>query len=180
MIQSALHRNMQQFERTGKDQRPFLNIRYGAGDAKIGSIVGGTATDGKRLKDKFLKQTPALKKLIETVQKVAAKGYVPGLDGRKIWVRSEHAALNSLLQGAGAIVMKQALVLLDEQIRKQKLRAKFVANVHDEFQIECHPDDAEQLGKTAVQCIKDAGVYFNLRCPLDGEYKVGKSWKETH
>lgn len=153
---------------------------YGAGDAKIGSIVGGSASDGKKLKEKFLKQTPALKKLIEKVAKYAAKGYVPGLDGRKIWVRSEHAALNSLLQGAGAIVMKQALVMLDEQVRKQKLRAKFVANVHDEFQIECHPDDAEQLGKTAVQCIKDAGKYFNLRCPLDGEYKIGRSWRHTH
>ncbi len=153
---------------------------YGAGDAKIGSIVGGSSKDGSRLKDKFLKQTPALKKLIDKVQKIAAKGYVPGLDGRKIWVRSEHSALNSLLQGAGAIVMKQALVFLDEQIRKQKLRAKFVANVHDEFQIECHPDDAEQLGKTAVQCIKDAGTYFNLRCPLDGEYKIGANWRQTH
>lgn len=153
---------------------------YGAGPAKIGSIVGGSAKDGQRLIDSFLKATPSLKRLRDTVSKYASKGFVPGLDGRKIWVRSEHAALNSLLQGAGAIVMKQALVFLDEQIKTQKLRAKFVANVHDEFQLECHPDDAEQLGKTAVQCIRDAGTYFNLRCPLDGEYKIGRSWKETH
>jgi DNA polymerase I len=95
-------------------------------------------------------------------------------------VRSEHAALNSLLQGAGAIVMKQALVMLDAGIRKQKLRAKFCANVHDEWQLECHPDDAEAVGKMAVESIKGAGQYFNLRCPLDGEYKVGKSWRDTH
>ena len=153
---------------------------YGAGDAKIGSIVGGSSKDGKRLKEKFLNQTSALKKLIDKVQKIAAKGYVPGLDGRKIWVRSEHSALNSLLQGAGAIVMKQALVLLDEQVRKQKLRAKFVANVHDEMQMECHPDDAETIGALARQCIVDAGKFFNLRCPLDGEYKIGATWRHTH
>ena len=165
-----------------RDQAKTLiyGFLYGAGPAKIGSIVGGSAKDGQKLIDAFLKATPALKRLRDTVSKYAGKGFVPGLDGRKIWVRSEHAALNSLLQGAGAIVMKQALVLLDEQIRKQKLRAKFVANVHDEFQLECHPDDAEQLGKTAVQCIREAGKYFNLRCPLDGEYKIGKSWRHTH
>jgi DNA polymerase I len=153
---------------------------YGAGPAKIGSIVGGTAKDGQKLIDSFLKATPALKRLRDTVTKYASKGFVPGLDGRKIWVRSEHAALNSLLQGAGAIVMKQALVMLDAGIRKQKLRAKFCVNCHDEFQLECHPDDAEAVGKLAVESIKGAGQYFNLRCPLDGEYKVGKSWRDTH
>lgn len=153
---------------------------YGAGPAKIGSIVGGSAKEGQKLIDAFLKATPSLQTLRNTVAKYASKGFVPGLDGRKIWVRSEHAALNSLLQGAGAIVMKQALVLLDERIRKLKLRAKFVANVHDEFQIECHHEDAELLGSTAKQCIIDAGVHFNLRCPLDGEYKIGRNWKETH
>jgi DNA polymerase I-like protein with 3'-5' exonuclease and polymerase domains len=153
---------------------------YGAGPDKIGAIVGGSARDGRRLTTAFLKATPALQRLRDTVAKYAGKGFVPGLDGRKIWVRSEHSALNSLLQGAGAIVMKQALVLLDKNIRAQKLRAKFVANVHDEWQIECHPDDADAVGKLAVQAIRDAGVHYNLRCPLDGEYKIGKSWRQTH
>ena len=153
---------------------------YGAGPAKIGAIVGGSAKDGQRLIDSFLKATPSLQRLRNLVAKYASKGFVPGLDGRKIWVRSEHSALNSLLQGAGAIVMKQALVLLDSEIKKQKLRAKFVANVHDEMQIECHPDDAETVGKLAVESIRKAGEFFNLRCPLDGEYKIGKSWRHTH
>ena len=153
---------------------------YGAGPDKIGAIVGGSARDGRRLTTAFLKATPALQRLRDTVAKYAGKGFVPGLDGRKIWVRSEHSALNSLLQGAGAIVMKQALVLLDKNIRAQKLRAQFVANVHDEWQIECHPDDADAVGKLAVQAIRDAGVHYNLRCPLDGEYKIGKSWRQTH
>ena len=76
--------------------------------------------------------------------------------------------------------MIESLVLLEKEIRCNKYRAKFVANVHDEWQIECHPDDAEAVGKLAVASIKAAGEHFNLRCPLDGEYKVGKSWRETH
>lgn len=153
---------------------------YGAGDAKIGSIVGGTAKDGAKLKAKFLQQTPALARLLERVKRTASSGSVPGLDGRRIWVRSEHAALNSLLQGAGAVVMKKALCIFYDKIKANKWPVKLVANVHDEFQFECPPSVAEEAGKAARQSIIDAGIYFNLRCPLDGEYKIGKSWKETH
>jgi DNA polymerase I-like protein with 3'-5' exonuclease and polymerase domains len=153
---------------------------YGAGPAKIGSIVGGSASAGQKLIDAFLKGTPSLQRLRDKVSVYASKGYVPGLDGRKIWVRSEHAALNSLLQGAGAIVMKKALVILDEKFKRNKIDAKFVVNVHDEFQIECNKDVADVVGKAAVQSIREAGIAYNLRCPLDGEYKVGRNWRETH
>jgi DNA polymerase I-like protein with 3'-5' exonuclease and polymerase domains len=153
---------------------------YGAGDAKIGSIIGGSARDGAKLKAKFLSSLPALSRLIGTVSKYAAKGWVPGLDGRRIWVRSEHAALNSLLQGAGAIVMKKALVLFNDKIKTNKWPVKLVANVHDEFQFECPQSIAEDAGKAARMSIIEAGVCYNLRCPLDGEYKIGRNWRETH
>jgi DNA polymerase I len=153
---------------------------YGAGDAKIGSIVGGSARDGAALKDKFLKQTPALGRLLATVAKHATKGSVPGLDGRRIWVRSEHAALNSLLQGAGAIVMKKALVIFNDKIKLNKWPVKLVANVHDEFQFEVPAQLAEVTGEAAKQSIIEAGVFYKLRCPLDGEYKYGANWRETH
>lgn len=153
---------------------------YGAGDAKIGSIVGGSARDGTKLKAKFLAQTPSLAKLLERVGKQSAKGWVPGLDGRRIWVRSEHAALNSLLQGAGAIVMKKALVIFDDKRKANKWPVKYVANVHDEAQLECPKDIAEEVGKAFRQSIIEAGEFYNLRCPLDGEYKIGRNWRETH
>lgn len=153
---------------------------YGAGPAKIGSIVGGDAGDGQRLIKKFLRSTPALQRLRDKVSRYAAKGFVPGLDGRKIWVRSEHSALNTLLQGAGAIVMKKALVLLDKKIKAATIDARFVANVHDEFELEVKEEQAEEVGKMAVAAIEEAGAYFNLRCPLTGEWNVGLNWKETH
>jgi DNA polymerase I-like protein with 3'-5' exonuclease and polymerase domains len=153
---------------------------YGAGSAKIGSIVGGKAKDGERLISSFLKGTPSLQRLRDTVSKYASKGFVPGLDGRKIWVRSEHAALNSLLQGAGAIVMKKALVIFYNKIKVNKWDVKLVANVHDEFQFECSKNIAEEAGKAAKMSIVEAGEYFKLRCPLDGEYKIGANWRQTH
>jgi DNA polymerase I-like protein with 3'-5' exonuclease and polymerase domains len=154
---------------------------YGAGDAKIGQIVGAGAKEGKELKSRFLQNTPSLEKLREQVSSIAAsKGTLPGLDGRRVQVRSDHAALNTLLQSAGAIVMKQALVLLNDELRRAKINYKFVANVHDEWQIEVEEARAEEAGKLGVLAIEKAGKVLNMRCPLSGEYKVGNSWKETH
>jgi DNA polymerase I-like protein with 3'-5' exonuclease and polymerase domains len=154
---------------------------YGAGPAKIGSIVGGSAKEGQKLIDSFLRNTPKLKALREKVARIYAKeGWLPGLDGRKLLVRAEHSALNTLLQGAGAIVMKQAVVILHKRLRKAKIDFKIVANVHDEWQIEVEESRAEEAGKMGTQAIKEAGIVLKMRCPLDGEYKLGNSWKETH
>ena len=154
---------------------------YGAGAAKIGSIVGGSAKEGQKLIDSFLRNTPKLKALREKVARIyTQKGWLPGLDGRKLLVRAEHSALNTLLQGAGAIVMKQALVLLAKELKRSKIPHKFVANVHDEWQIEVEERYAEDVGNMGVLAIEEAGLVLDMRCPLDGEFKVGQSWKETH
>ena len=153
---------------------------YGAGDAKIGSIVGGTAKDGKRLKEKFLSNTPALGRLRERVGVASGRGYVLGLDRRRVYVRSEHAALNTLLQSAGAIVMKKALQLLDEYATKWNIDYKIIGNIHDEIQTEVRSDEADVFGRLATSCIEAAGLHYKLNCPLAGEYKVGDTWADTH
>jgi len=153
---------------------------YGAGDAKIGSIVGGSSTVGKRLKDKFLENTPALAELRERVATAAARGYLRGLDGRRLWIRSEHAALNTLLQAAGAIVMKQSLVIFSDFAQKWGLTYRMVGNIHDEVQMEVLEKDAKNAGYLMVESIKAAGKHFDMRCDLDGEYKIGNNWAETH
>jgi DNA polymerase I-like protein with 3'-5' exonuclease and polymerase domains len=154
---------------------------YGAGDAKIGKIVGAGAKEGQVLKSRFLQNTPSLKQLREKVGRIATNSStLPGLDGRRLQVRSDHAALNTLLQSAGAIVMKQALVILNDELRRAKIDYRFVANVHDEWQIEVEESDADLVGKLGVQAIESAGRVLEMRCPLSGEYRVGNSWKETH
>ena len=153
---------------------------YGGGDGKIGEIVGGKATDGKRLKAKFLDNTPALRTLRGEVDRGSSKGWLRGLDGRRLHIRSAHSALNVLLQSAGAIVMKQALILLEKYAIIYNIDFKFVLNVHDEFQCEVKEDQAEWFGQLAVDCIIRAGQDFKLNCPLDGEYKVGTNWAQTH
>lgn len=151
---------------------------YGAGDAKIGSVVGSTSVAGRALKQRFLENTPALAELRQKVAKDCESGFLEGLDGRKIRVRSAHAALNTLLQGAGAIVMKQAIIILYDLLARVDF--KLVAQVHDEWQIECRPEDADFIGKSCVNSMVFAGEVLQLNCPLDGEYRVGNSWADTH
>jgi DNA polymerase I-like protein with 3'-5' exonuclease and polymerase domains len=155
-------------------------LLYGAGPAKIGAIVGGGAKEGKELTSAFLRNTPSLQKLRAKVENLSAGGTLEGLDGRKLQIRSQHSALNTLLQSAGAIVMKKGLVILHERLNRLQIKANFVANVHDEWQIECNESDADLVGSIAVDSIKKAGVTLGLRCPLDGEYKKGKTWAMTH
>ena len=153
---------------------------YGAGDAKIGTITGGSAKAGKQLKERFLSNTPSLATLRDRIGTAAARGYLRGLDGRKLHIRSEHAALNTLLQSAGAIVMKKALTILEEYAKIYNIQYKFVGNIHDEIQAEVREDQAKTFGWLAVECIKAAGVQLNLRCPLDGDFKIGETWAQTH
>ena len=151
---------------------------YGAGDLKIGSIVGGNSKQGKELKENFTKKLPAVKNLLDAVsKKVEATGILLGLDGRELPTRSPHSALNLLLQSAGAVVMKQALVEFVEIASKPY---EMHANVHDEVQFSCLEEHADILGDEFVQAIKLAGQTLNFKCPLDGEYHIGKTWKETH
>jgi DNA polymerase I len=162
-------------------QRLLYTLSFnGAGDSKIGSIVGGTKRDGARLKEKFLANTPALRELRERVGVAAGRGYVLGLDRRRVLIRSEHAALNSLLQSAGAIVMKKALCLLEEYATIWGIDYRFIGNIHDEIQTEVRQEKAEVFGRLAVSCIQAAGNHFNLNCPLTGDYKVGNTWADTH
>lgn len=150
---------------------------YGAGSKKIGSIVGGSSKKGKELIDNFLEQTPSLAKLRNMITNEAGRGWLRGLDNRKIWVRSPHSALNTKLQGAAAVVMKKALVLFANSLTDD---VKIVANVHDEWQVECEEADGNLVGKLGVSAIIRAGHEYNLNCPLDGEYKIGLNWSETH
>jgi len=156
----------------------FYAFIYGAGDAKLGSLLGEGPRRGKDARKSFLSALPALNRLIEEVgRRVETRGYLRGLDGRKLFVRSSHSALNTLLQSAGAIFMKQALVFCNESMGDL---GKFVANVHDEWQIETGEDNAERVGRIAVDSIRNAGKHFDFRCPLDANYAIGKTWADTH
>tara|TARA_B100001027_G_C16250299_1_gene324053 strand:+ start:124 stop:747 length:624 start_codon:yes stop_codon:yes gene_type:complete len=160
---------------------------YGSGDQNLGKLVGGGAKEGAAMRKKFLDGMPAFKKLKAAVDhNVETKGFLLGLDGRKLPVRSKHSALNLLLQSAGAVLMKSATVELSRRMRHLNQdkpvsqRAIQVGHIHDEVQLSCPKETADELGQAACKSIVDAGSMLRLRCPVAGEYHVGSSWAETH
>ena len=176
---------------TRDDAKTFIYaFLYGAGDGKLGDIIGGSDKDGARLRKAFLSGLPKLGTLIRRVKSAATKGYLKGLDGRKLWLRQsengevmKHKALNLLIQGAGAVVMKKAMCIFDESIRANNYdlhEVKKVLDMHDEFQNEVREDLAEEIAELSVQAIVKAGEHFELRCPMAGQAKIGMHWAETH
>lgn len=152
---------------------------YGASPAKLASIVGGSAKDGDRLRQGF-NNIPGYKKLTDKIANLAARGYLPGLDGRRLIVRSAHSALNLLLQGAGAVIFKQWLVVQKDYLTSAGIVYKLVASVHDEVQLSVEKERADEAGKLIIQAAADAGTLLGLRCPVAAEYKTGLSWYDCH
>ena len=153
---------------------------YGAGDAKIGSILGQGRGAGSAVKKRFMSALPALKSLRDRVEKAAQRGYLKGLDKRTIEVRSAHAALNTLLQGAGAVYMKQVMVMYHEKATKEGLDFHQVSVVHDEINVEVREDHAERLSTIMEEAFRDAGEHFSLRCPTKGNAITGATWYDVH
>ncbi len=159
-------------------------LLYGAGDAKMGAIVGGGTKEGKSMKQKFFTSLPAFGTFSEKVKKASERGYVLALDGRKLPVRSGHGAINSLLQGAAAIIAKQWVVTTEKNCEKAGLvNGKdfwISAFVHDEQQITVKEEHAELVSKIAVDSALEAGEFLGVRIPVGAEAKIGKDWWETH
>ena len=140
---------------------------------------------GKKTIDTFYRNLPAIKQLKDKIdERITTRGYLTGIDGRHLQIRSRHSALNQLLQSTGAISVKKATCILYDDLFKAGLRwgchYGFVAHVHDEIQALVKPQHVSIYKDLAIKCFEKAGEYFQLLCPLTGEAKEGKNWMETH
>lgn len=154
---------------------------YGAGAAKIGEVVNGGLKEGKQLLDNFNSRMPSVGRLRKAVENAAQRGYVIGLDGRHIKIRSPHKALNSLLQGAGATISAQWLLNIQEEINKAELDANIMAWVHDEVQIQIREKDAQNVGDIIRGAAEEAGKkWFKDKVPITADWQLGDSWADTH
>lgn len=179
------HRGLAELETRDQAKTFIYGFIYGAGDAKIGLIVGKGATTGRKLRLTFLKKFPALNALKNAVAyKAKQYGYLKGLDGRALHVRAIYSSLNTLLQSAGAMVMKRAVILFNREIRKhgwyQDGSVRQLGFIHDEIQTLVKENLVDDIKQLTVACIRQAGADFGLRCPCDGDAKAGVNWGETH
>ena len=176
----------------GLETRPqaktfIYGFLYGAGNEKIGQIIGKGAKEGGQIKKRFLAKTPALKKLTEALnnrlEQQHGEKFINGLDGRLIPIRHPHAALNTLLQSAGAIICKKWYATVENMIRSKGYTNEdvtIVAFVHDEVQILVKKGLEDEIGAITKAAIKETEQAYSFKCPLDSEFQVGSSWADTH
>tara|TARA_R110000772_G_scaffold106461_10_gene208490 strand:- start:902 stop:1891 length:990 start_codon:yes stop_codon:yes gene_type:complete len=158
----------------------FYALIFGAGDAKIGQIIGKGRKAGKEMKFNMFNKLPDLGDLISRVESAGARGFIKAVDGSVLRCRSPRAALNVLLQGGGAIIMKRALYILDCKLRPYDIEAYFVGNIHDEIQADVREDQVEHYKTLALEAMKEAGEFYKLKIPMVGDVSIGDSWDETH
>ncbi len=172
-------------------KRLIYCILYGGGSKKTGSIVSPGLSEAKQYEvgkatiDTFYRNLPAIKKLKDKIEeRIDARGYLVGIDGRRLQIRSKHSALNQLLQSTGAISVKKATVILYDDLNNKGLKwgedYAFVAHIHDEVQAMVRPKYTELYKKLAIDSFRKSGEYFQLLCPFTGEAREGKNWMETH
>ena len=172
-------------------KRLIYALLYGAGSKKVGSVIDPSLNEwkqadlGKETINTFYKNLPAIKQLKDKIdERITQRGYLTGIDGRHLQIRSRHSALNQLLQSTGAITVKKATTILYDDLKALGLRwgedYAFVAHVHDEIQSLVKPEYVEAYQMLAIASFRKSGEYFNLKCPMTGEARVGHNWMETH
>ena len=183
LVNGDIHtRNMKMAGITDRDQcKTFIYAwLYGAQAYKIGQIVGVNKAQAQVLINKFLENMPTLAKVRNDILEEAETGTVDGVDGRKLHIRSPHSALNSLIQGAGAVVCKEWLINMIIRVNQSGLDAKLVASIHDEYQFEVAKKDVKEFGKITKEAIQYTEKKLEFNCPLDSTWKEGETWAETH
>ena len=186
--------NQEQFNVPTRDisKRLLYAVLYGSGNIKAGSIVNPNEKDPERLKtlgkdaiQSFMSGVPALKKLKNSLaQTLTLRGHLIGLDRRPLYCRSDFKALNVLLQGAGAVIMKQVVINIHNSLEAKgfKYREDWHqhAMIHDEVQMSCRPELTSALQPLVLQAYEDAGNFFSFRCKIEGDVKTGHNWSDTH
>ena len=159
---------------------------YGAGDAKIGLSVdkqlqpNKARVKGKEVRAAFIAAIPGLSELLQAVKKRSASGTIMAIDGRKIYVDSQHKALNYLLQCSAGVIAKRWLQITHDHTKEMGLRCHQLAFIHDELQYESHPEHVDDLKSILVLSAVESGEYYNLRIPIAADAKSGASWAEVH
>ena len=186
--------NQEQFGVSTRDisKRLLYAVLYGSGNIKAGSIVNPDEKDPERLKtlgrnaiQSFMSGVPALKKLKTSLaQTLTLRGHLIGLDRRPLYCRSDFKALNVLLQGAGAVLMKQVVINIHNALTANGLKYgedwHQHAMIHDEVQMSCRPELTSMIQPLVLQAYEDAGNFFEFRCKIEGDVKTGYNWSDTH
>lgn len=156
-------------------------ILYGAGNKRVSELIKGSIDEGKQVRDSIIHNFTGLDSLLDRIEVAANRGFLKALDGRKVFLRSSHSALNALIQSSASIIMENAMILANKRVLHLKyLDAYQVGFFHDEFIFDCNTDSSKEVAKILEWSIIKSGELLGLRVPLNSEAKIGNNWSEIH
>ena len=188
LLEADIHSKNQQIlglETRAKAKTFIYAYIYSAGNERISEILEVSLTEAKRIRQTFEKALPALINLKNAVAvKYRNQKWIYGLDKRKLMCRAEYSSLNTLIQSAGALLVKAGTVIVNNDLKQAGFvwgkDYRMVLHVHDEMQFVVHKDKIEEFKSIASGLFNKTKDYFGFKCDLAGEIKVGSNWSETH
>jgi len=167
-----------------------FSIIYGVTDFGLARSLGIGRNEAGLYIDRFFERYPGVRRYMDDTFEFAEKhGYVQTLNGRKRPIpditssnrfRKEGAkrtAINTPIQGTSADIIKLAMIKIDDDFGKKKIRSKMILQVHDELLFDVHPEEKQAVLEIAKERMEKI---VSLRIPLRVDWKFGKNWDEAH
>jgi DNA polymerase-1 len=166
----------------------YYTLMMGGGGEKLANdqVQFGThmtAGEATAKKNRLIASMPGFGELIKALKaELEETGRIRLCDGTPILVPSPHMVIPYLLQGDESRLMKQAMIYVDEIIRREKWGNDIikVADIHDEWQYRARKSVVDEFVAKALPCFPRAGESFDYRIIIEGDAKIGQTWAETH
>lgn len=166
-----------------------FGLIYGQQAPGLARQTGLSIAEAEEYIERYFRRYPAVKQFIESIEQAAEQqGFVKTILGRKRLLPDVHsdmparrnaarrAAVNTVVQGSAADLIKKAMIVLDKSLRARKMKSRIVIQIHDELLLECPPDEEEAARALLVESMSGA---MALSAPLAVNCLRGMNWMET-
>ncbi len=169
-----------------------FGIIYGQGAFGLAENLGISRTEAKEIIDNYKTQFANIQKYMDdSISFCKTNGYVQTLMGRKRWLKdinssnftvrgyAERNAINSPIQGTAADMIKLAMIRINDEFKKKKIKSKMVMQVHDELVFDAHKNEVEKIKPIIINCMQTA-LQLPNNVPANAELGMGDNWLEAH
>ncbi|MFP4629306.1 MAG: DNA polymerase I [Desulfohalobiaceae bacterium] len=167
-----------------------FGLLYGMGPQKLARELGISLKQAKEFMHKYFSRLQKVSSFYTQVQeKAASQGYITTLMGRRrllkdinsrnenLAAQAKRLAINTLIQGSAADIIKLAMIQVDADPLLQKLKAELILQVHDELLLEVPREQAPQAGERIAWIMTET---TQLSVPLIVEWGSGPNWAQAH
>ncbi|MBB6214931.1 DNA polymerase-1 [Anaerosolibacter carboniphilus] len=166
-----------------------FGIVYGISDYGLSENLQITRKEAQLYIDEYFSRFTGVKRYMEEIVEEGRKlgyvttllkrrRYIPEISASNFNLRSfgERTAMNTPIQGSAADIIKLAMIKVDQELKRRKLKSRLILQVHDELIVEAHKSEIDEVKEIVKLQMENA---LNLDVPLKVDMNVGESWYDT-